>query len=66
MYNNLLNMPSSVKITDYKNWKTDPFADENGFYNPWYQNPYFSAANYRQYTRNDYLTASLELKFTPI
>lgn len=66
MYNNLLNMPSSVKITDYKNWQTDPFANENGFYNPWYQNPYFSAANYRQYTRNDYLTASLELKFTPI
>jgi TonB-linked SusC/RagA family outer membrane protein len=66
MFNNLLNMPSSVRITDYKNWRTDPFANENGFYNPWYQNPYFSADNYRQYTRNDYLTASVELKFTPV
>ena len=66
MFNNLLNMPSSIRITDYKNFRTDPFAQENGFYNPWYQNPYFSAANYRQYTRNDYLTASIELKFTPM
>lgn len=66
MYDNLNNMPSSVRITDYKNWQTDEFANENGFYNPWYQNPYFTAANYRQYTRNDYLTASIELKFTPI
>jgi TonB-linked SusC/RagA family outer membrane protein len=66
MYDNLNNMPSSVRITDYKNWRTDEFAQENGFYNPWYQNPYFTAANYRQYTRNDYLTASIELKFTPI
>jgi TonB-linked SusC/RagA family outer membrane protein len=66
MYANMLNMPSNVDITRYKNWRTDPFANPNGYYNPWYQNPYFTADNYRSDQRNDYLTASVELKFTPI
>lgn len=66
MYANMLNMPSNVDITKYKNWRTDPFANPIGYYNPWYQNPYFTADNYRNTTRNDYLTANLELKFTPL
>lgn len=66
MYGNMLNMPSNVDITKYKNWRTDPLANPIGFYNPWYQNPYFTADNYRNKTRNDYLTGNLELKFTPI
>ena len=66
MYGNMLNMPSNVNITKYKHWKTDKFANPNGFYNPWYQNPYFSADNYRSIQRNDYLTGSVELKYTPI
>lgn len=66
MYGNMLNMPSNVDITKYKNWRTDPFANPNGYYNPWYQNPYFTADNYRTKQRNDYLTANVELKYTPI
>jgi TonB-linked SusC/RagA family outer membrane protein len=66
MYDNMLNMPSNVDITRFKNWRTDPLANPNGFYNPWYQNPYFSAETYRQTDKNNYLTGNLELKFTPI
>ncbi|MFT3824834.1 MAG: SusC/RagA family TonB-linked outer membrane protein [Chitinophagaceae bacterium] len=66
MYGNMLNMPSNVDITKYKNWRTDKFANPNGFYNPWYQNPYFTADNYRIKTRNDYLTGNLEMRFAPI
>ncbi len=66
MYANMLNMPSNVDITRYKNWRTDPFANPIGYYNPWYQNPYFSADNYRSKQRNDYLIGNLELRFTPI
>lgn len=66
MYGNMLNMPSNVDITKYKNWKTDKFANPNGYYNPWYQNPYFTADNYRSKQRNDYLTGNIEIKFTPI
>ncbi len=66
MYANMLNMPSNVDITKYKNWRTDKFANPIGYYNPWYLNPYFSADNYRQNTRNDYLVGSVELRFTPV
>jgi TonB-linked SusC/RagA family outer membrane protein len=66
IYGNLLNMPSNVHITKYKNWRTDKFANPNGFYNPWYQNPYFSADNYRSKQRNDYLVGNIEVKYTPI
>jgi TonB-linked SusC/RagA family outer membrane protein len=65
VYTNLLNMPSNVDITKYKDWRNDKFANPNGFYNPWYQNPYFTIDNYRQKTRNDYLTANIEVRFTP-
>ncbi|HWJ27606.1 MAG TPA: TonB-dependent receptor, partial [Flavisolibacter sp.] len=66
MYANMLNMPSNVDITKYKNWRTDPFANPNGYYNPWYQNPYFTADNYRSLSRNDYLIGNIELRYTPV
>jgi TonB-linked SusC/RagA family outer membrane protein len=66
MYDNMLNMPSNVDITRYKNWRTDPLANPNGFYNPWYENPYFTAANYRETNKDAYLTGNIELKFTPV
>jgi TonB-linked SusC/RagA family outer membrane protein len=66
MYDNMLNMPSNVDITRYKNWRTDPLANPNGFYNPWYQNPYFTADNQRQTDKNNYLTGNVELKVTPV
>lgn len=66
MYANMLNMPSNVDITKYKNWRTDKFANPNGYYNPWYQNPYFTADNYRSKTTNNYLTGNVEIKYTPV
>ena len=66
MYGNMLNMPNNVDVTKYKDWRNNPFANPNGFYNPWYQNPYFTADNYRSAVRNDYLVANIEAKYTPI
>ncbi|MDR6570103.1 SusC/RagA family TonB-linked outer membrane protein [Chitinophaga ginsengisegetis] len=66
MYANMLNMPSNVDITKYSDWKTNKFANPNGFYNPWYLNPYFSKDNFRSDQKNNYLTGNVELKFTPL
>lgn len=66
IYNDMLNMPSNIDITRYANWKTDPYANPNGYYNPWYLNPYWEIDNYRQATRNEYLIGNVELRFTPI
>ena len=66
IYDNMLNMPQNVPITYYKDWKHNEFANPNGFYNPWYLNPYFQADNFRELDKNNYLTGNIELKFTPI
>ncbi len=66
IYNNLLNIPANVPIAMFKDWQTNKYANPNGFENPWYQNPWFEAANNREKVRNDYLIGNLQLDFAPI
>jgi hypothetical protein len=49
----------------YKDYVNNPFATPDGWYNPWYLNPYWTADNYRSKTKNSYLTAKIELKYRP-
>jgi len=63
IYNNLLNIPANVPITQFKNWRTNEYANPNGFENPWYQNPYFEADNNREHVRNDYLIGNVQLDY---
>ncbi|MFT4093869.1 MAG: SusC/RagA family TonB-linked outer membrane protein [Niabella sp.] len=63
VYDQFNNMPGWIPITRFKNWKTDPFANPNGYYNPWYANPYFTLENNRSYTNNDYLVSAFTLKY---
>ena len=66
IYAELMQTPANIEITKYQDWQNDPYASPNGYYNPFYRNPYFLLDNNRQNTRNDYLTASADLKFAPI
>ena len=66
IYNYLLNAPGQVPLTKYKDWKNDILASPNGYFNAYYNNPYFMADNYRQKTRNDYFVGSTELKYKPL
>jgi TonB-linked SusC/RagA family outer membrane protein len=65
LYDQMLNTPGQVPINDLKDWKNDPFADPSGYYNAYYNNPYFTIDNYREAVRNDYLTGSADLKLKP-
>lgn len=65
IYAELMQTPANIQITKYQDWQNDQYANPNGYYNPFYRNPYFLLDNYRQFTRNDYLTASGDLKLTP-
>lgn len=65
-YENLLMSPGQVDVTQYENWRTDPFANPNGYFNEYYDNPYFTLSNNRSQTRNDYFQGNLELRWTPI
>jgi TonB-linked SusC/RagA family outer membrane protein len=64
--NNILNAPSQAYLPDYADWKNNPFANPNGYYNAYYTNPYFSADNYRELVRNDYFIGTAEIKYKPL
>lgn len=66
IYDQLLNSPSQVPVTSYKDWKNNPYADPSGYYNAYYNNPYFSIDEYREKIKNDYLNANLDLKLSPV
>lgn len=66
MYNNMLNMPTNVPVLQFEDWRNNKFANPNGYYNPWYENPYFTLDNNRGITRNDYFNGSALLKFSPL
>jgi len=65
IYNNMEQTPGQVNVTNYKDVYNNPFASINGFYNFFYNNPYFTAVNNRQTTRNDILTGSAEVNYDP-
>jgi len=66
IYNYLLNAPGNAPLTDYSDWRNNPFANPNGYFNAYYNNPYFMADNYRQKIRNDYFIGNAELKYKPL
>lgn len=66
IYNELLQTPANIPLTQYKDWRNDPWANPNGYYNEYYDNPYFSIGNWRQLTRNEYFQGNLQLDYQPI
>lgn len=66
LYDYFLNMPGNIPITTFKDWHNDKFANPNGFYNPWYPNPYFAIENNRSHLNNDYFLGNVELKYAPL
>ncbi len=66
IYAELMQTPAQIQVTNYKDWQNDKYSTPSGYYNPFYRNPYFLLDNYRRYTRNDYLTGSIDLKYSPL
>jgi TonB-linked SusC/RagA family outer membrane protein len=65
-YNDVMQSPAQVNLLEYEDWETDPFANPNGYFNDYYDNPYFTLANNRSETQNNYLQGSIELKWNPV
>jgi hypothetical protein len=54
------------KLQDIRIGKLIHYSTPDGYFNPYYRNPYWLLDNNRSYTRNDYLTASGDVKFAPL
>ncbi len=65
-FQNVLMSPGQIPLTRYSDWKNDRYASPDGYYNEYFDNPYFTLGNARNLTRNDYLTGNVQLKYSPI
>src|SRR2546428_3573556 len=52
VYWNVVNTSVLVPLTQYKDWRNDPYANPNGYYNEYYYNPYFVIDNNRLNSRD--------------
>lgn len=66
IYGDLLQTPSQIPVTKYKDWRNDPFANPNGYYNDYYDNPYWLIDQNRRITNNNYFQGNLEFAYNPI
>jgi TonB-linked SusC/RagA family outer membrane protein len=65
-YNDVLMSPAQVDITKYSDYKNDKFSTPDGYYNEYYDNPYFTLGNNRANTKNNYFQGTVELKWNPV
>jgi len=62
-YWEVFNTPGQIDLGDYEDWRNDPKASPNHYFNEYYQNPYFIKDRSRRNGKSDDLFAQLELGF---
>ena len=60
------NTPIWFPLDNYRDWRNNKFANPNGYFNDYYDNPYFAADNNRRDSRNNYFNGNLTLEFKPL
>jgi outer membrane receptor protein involved in Fe transport len=65
VYQMVMNTPAHIPLTRFKDWRNDKFADVNGFYNDYFDNPYFDIDNYRNISTSHNLSGNIELNLKP-
>jgi TonB-linked SusC/RagA family outer membrane protein len=63
VYWTLLNTGANVDLNAYRNWKTDPFANPNGYYNAYYGNPWWQIDESRYDNKRSTLIANVGLAY---
>lgn len=66
-YNDIINTASWFPVHEMRDWQTNKFANPNGYYNDYYNNPYFNADNNRAKYKDANIQGNLDLsyKLTP-
>jgi TonB-linked SusC/RagA family outer membrane protein len=59
----VINQPQHVNLKDYRNWRTDPYANLDNYYNAYYGNPYWAIDAARDVTNNVFTTGNLKLNY---
>ena len=62
-YNDVLNQPANLPLSDLRDWRNNSLANPNGFYNDYYNNPYFNAENGRRKYKDANINGNINLNF---
>ena len=66
LYWHLLNTPVNIPLLTYTNWKTDPYAAPDGYYNAFSQNPYWIVGNNRNNQKSNRLNGNVQMSWDPL
>lgn len=66
VYQLVMNTPAHVPLTKLKDWQHYKYADLNGFYNDYFDNPYWAIDNYRNKTTDNVLAGNVQLNLKPL
>ncbi|HMH20431.1 MAG TPA: SusC/RagA family TonB-linked outer membrane protein [Puia sp.] len=64
-YDDLLNTPADIPLSKLKDWKNNKFATPDGYFNDYYNNPYWVIGNIRYLTTDHNLTGNMHLALKP-
>jgi TonB-linked SusC/RagA family outer membrane protein len=58
-----INQSTWAPIDQLKDWRNNPFADPSGFFNDYYNNPWWQMDNNRFSTKNNYFNGNVNLNY---
>ncbi|MCK7534194.1 MAG: hypothetical protein MZV63_25810 [Marinilabiliales bacterium] len=59
----LLNTSANIPLERYKNWETDLYATPDGYYNAYYQNPYWAVGTNRNNQKSNRLNGNVQVSW---
>jgi TonB-linked SusC/RagA family outer membrane protein len=62
-YNDVINTASWVPVFKFKDWQHDVLANPNGYYNDYFNNPYFNADNNRANYKDANIQGNVDLTY---
>jgi TonB-linked SusC/RagA family outer membrane protein len=62
-YSEVLNQPANIPLNTLRDWKTNEFANPNGYYNDYLNNPYFIADNNRQNYKDGNISGNFNITY---
>lgn len=65
LMNLIFSTPANVPLTSYKDFKNNPFAQYNNYFNRYGINPYIALDNWRRTGKDQNLISSLDLNLAP-
>ena len=66
VYDNVMNSPAHVPLTSYKDWRNNKYATLDGYYNDYFDNPYWDIDNQRNKSTEHNVSANMQLSIKPV